>query len=119
MRVRAPRLDDDNHQRAEIVACMLLPKSLTLKQTSDEVEHKSCALHGFYRRPSLQTIKRVRRRFRLTGISDAKVGHGGPGISLSGSQIASLKTWCKVPDGQRRGTRLRFARNWFDRKYIW
>jgi hypothetical protein len=110
--MRAPRPAYDNHQRAEMVACMLLPTPATLQQTADEVARKGSRLHGLYRRPSTRTISRVRRRFRLTGNSDAKVGHGGPGISLSAPQIKSLRRWCRAPDGQKRGTRLRFARDW-------
>ena len=115
--MRAPRPAYDNHQRAEMVACMLLPTPATLQQTADEVARKGSRLHGLYRRPSTRTISRVRRRFRLTGNSDAKVGHGGPGISLSAPQIKSLRRWCRAPDGQKRGTRLRFARDWFERTY--
>ena len=114
---RAPRLAYDNHQRAEVVACMLLPRPLTLAQTGDEVVRKGSALHGFYRRPHRRTMQRIRRRFRRTGLSDAKVGHGGPGIRLTGSQIKALKQWLKAPNGQKRGTRLRFARAWFDATY--
>ncbi len=52
VRVMETRLFYDNHQRAEMVACMLLSMPLTLKQMADEVEHKGCDLHGFHRRPS-------------------------------------------------------------------
>ena len=106
-----------HHQRAEKVACMLQPTPATLKETADEVSRKGSRLDGLYRRPCTRTISRVRRRFRLTGMSDAKVGRGGPGISLSAPQIESLRKWCRAPDGQKRGTRRRFARDWFERKY--
>ena len=41
----------DNHQRVEMVVCMLLPTPTTLKEKTDEVSRKGSHLDGLYHRP--------------------------------------------------------------------
>ena len=103
----------DERTRFEVVWCMLAVGSVSLRQTREAIARTGTALEGAHAVPSIRTIKRIRRRFRETGLYTARP-RCGPMISLTGAQMESLRWWCKKPGGKRRGTRLRRACAWFD-----
>ena len=103
----------DEHTRWEVVWCLLATGACSARETQEAIARTGTPLEGAHAVPSLSTIRRIRRRYRETGEYKARA-RCGPMISLSGSQMESLRSWCKRPGGQRRGTRLRRACAWFD-----
>ena len=66
-------------------------------------------LRGLRALPSARSIRRVRCTWRLHGVVGAgkKRGIGYKGRGLTASLALTIRAWCRQPDGQKRGTRLR------------
>ena len=92
---------------------MLALGAVDTQQIQAAISRNGTLLEGAHAVPSRATIYRICRRFRKTGLESAEK-RCGPMISLTGSEMESLRNWCKKPGGQRRGTRLARACAWFD-----
>jgi transposase len=99
------------HTREEIVFCML--RGHSVRDTQAALLHEGTALAGLYRAPSQATCYRIRRRFKLTGLTTVKPRRGKM-TSLCADEIRALRAWCEKPGGKRRGYRLSRLVAWFD-----
>ncbi len=105
----------DTQMRSDIVYYMLGKWSAL--ETMVGLELPVTVLHKARDVPCLRTIYRVHRCILLNGRASCARGRGGTGSSLRYSQIVTLKKWFRVPDGKKRGTRLRMTCVWFEKVY--
>jgi hypothetical protein len=101
------------HTRERVVFCML--RGHSIKDTQAALRHdEKTVFAGLYRAPSQATCYRIRRRFRLTGLTTVEPRRGRMPL-LCADETRAVRALCEKPGGKKRGYRLSRLAAWLAR----
>ena len=100
------------HTRERVVFCML--RGHSIRDTQAALRHERTVLAGLYRAPSQATCYRIRRRFRLTGLTTVEPRRGRMPL-LCADETRAVRALCEKPGGKKRGYRLSRLAAWLAR----
>ena len=68
----------------------------SIRDTQAALRHERTVLAGLYRAPSQATCYRIRRRFRLTGLTTVEPRRGRMPL-LCADETRAMRAWCEKP----------------------
>ena len=87
----------------------------SIKDTQAALRHdEKTVIAGLYRAPSQATCYRIRRRFRLTGLTTVEPRRGRMPL-LCADETRAVRALCEKPGGKKRGYRLSRLAAWLAR----
>ena len=86
----------------------------SIRDTQAALRHERTVLAGLYRAPSQATCYRIRRRFRLTGLTTVEPRRGRMPL-LCADETRAVRALCEKPGGKKRGYRLSRLAAWLER----
>ena len=87
----------------------------SIKDTQAALRHdEKTVFAGLYRAPSQATCYRIRRRFRLTGLTTVEPRRGRMPL-LCADETRAVRALCEKPGGKKRGYRLSRLAAWLAR----